>query len=298
MKTRVALVVLLVAATALAQIQSNAPQLPFVESDQSGALGRWRFLLSGDVFALQKNSAAGRDYSTVVTPISIAATGVTTFSAGPVITGLTASRLVATDSGGALASFANGTSGQILRSAGAASPAWSTATFPGTATAGDLLYASGANAWGNLADVATGSVLISGGVGAAPSWSTTAAVGTVDASTALTGTVKVLNTNAATYTINTGAATESRRTVHTAAQDCVYTLPAATVGMTVTFIAPSAGGIDITVQRAGADVIIDTTGSAYTQAVMGNTAGTSLTLVCIEANKWTVAGAVGTVTLS
>ncbi len=39
-------------------------------------------------------------------------------------------------------------------------------------TTGDLLYASGATALSKLADVATGSVLISGGVGVAPSWST------------------------------------------------------------------------------------------------------------------------------
>lgn len=40
-----------------------------------------------------------------------------------------------------------------------------------TVTTGDLLYGSGSNTWGKLADVATGSVLISGGVGVAPSWS-------------------------------------------------------------------------------------------------------------------------------
>ena len=37
-------------------------------------------------------------------------------------------------------------------------------------TVGDLLYASASNALSKLADVATGSALISGGVGAAPSW--------------------------------------------------------------------------------------------------------------------------------
>ena len=41
-----------------------------------------------------------------------------------------------------------------------------------TATTGDLFYASGTNTPGKLADVATGSVLVSGGVGAAPSYST------------------------------------------------------------------------------------------------------------------------------
>lgn len=40
-------------------------------------------------------------------------------------------------------------------------------------TIGDLLYASGTTTLSKLADVATGSVLISGGVGVAPSWSAT-----------------------------------------------------------------------------------------------------------------------------
>jgi hypothetical protein len=45
-------------------------------------------------------------------------------------------------------------------------------TFPSQAI-GDLHYATSTTAYGRLADVATGSVLISGGVGVAPSWSTT-----------------------------------------------------------------------------------------------------------------------------
>lgn len=40
-------------------------------------------------------------------------------------------------------------------------------------TTGDLLYGSGTNTWSKLADVATGSVLISGGIGVAPAWSAT-----------------------------------------------------------------------------------------------------------------------------
>jgi hypothetical protein len=42
-------------------------------------------------------------------------------------------------------------------------------------TTGDILYASGATTIGKLADVATGSILVSGGVGAAPSWSSSLA---------------------------------------------------------------------------------------------------------------------------
>ncbi len=62
--------------------------------------------------------------------------------------------------------------GQLLRSTGTA-PAWSTTIWPNAATTGDLLYAASANTYGNLNDVATGRVLISGGVGTAPSYSAT-----------------------------------------------------------------------------------------------------------------------------
>lgn len=113
-----------------------------------------------------------------------------------------------------------------------------------------------------------------------------------------TGLGNVINKDAATYTIETGDVSESKRTIFTAAQDCTFTLPAATVGKIIMFIAPSAGTIDITVVRAGSDVIVDTGGGAYTQVVLASTATTNMTLVCIEAGKWSIAGSKGTVTPS
>lgn len=52
-------------------------------------------------------------------------------------------------------------------------------------TIGDILYASGASALAKLADVATGNVLISGGVGTAPAW------GKVGLTTHVSGTLAV-----------------------------------------------------------------------------------------------------------
>lgn len=97
-----------------------------------------------------------------------------------------------------------GTSGYALVSGGAsAAPTWSqisltsgvTGTLPatngGTGLAsyavGDLLYASSTTALARLADVATGNVLLSGGVGVAPSW------GKVNLTTAVNGTLPVAN---------------------------------------------------------------------------------------------------------
>jgi len=63
-------------------------------------------------------------------------------------------------------------------------------------TVGDLLYASGATTLSKLADVATGQVLISGGVGVAPTWSATPTVSSltsVGTITFGTGTISGLN---------------------------------------------------------------------------------------------------------
>ena len=48
---------------------------------------------------------------------------------------------------------------------------WSTLVLPNAAATGDILYATGANTIGNLADVAVGQALVSGGVGVAPAYS-------------------------------------------------------------------------------------------------------------------------------
>jgi hypothetical protein len=65
-----------------------------------------------------------------------------------------------------------------------------------TYTTGDIVYASATNTLNKLADVATGSSLISGGVGVAPSW------GKIGLTTHVSGTLPIANggTNLTTYT--------------------------------------------------------------------------------------------------
>lgn len=63
--------------------------------------------------------------------------------------------------GGAAGSFVRRDAADVL---------WSTLILPNAATTGDILHATGANTIGNLADVATGSVLASGGIGVIPAW--------------------------------------------------------------------------------------------------------------------------------
>ena len=96
-----------------------------------------------------------------------------------------------------------GTSGYVLTSAGAsAAPTWSQVSATGLTgilpvanggtglaswTTGSLVYASASTTLAGLADVATGNVLLSGGVGVAPSW------GQVSLTTAVTGTLPIAN---------------------------------------------------------------------------------------------------------
>ena len=78
--------------------------------------------------------------------------------------------LLYADSTTTLATIPIGSAGSFLRSDSSV-PSWSTTTFPNSATAGDIIYASGLNNYDNLPAVAIGSALLSQGVGAAPAWS-------------------------------------------------------------------------------------------------------------------------------
>lgn len=64
-------------------------------------------------------------------------------------------------------------------------------------TTGDLLYANSASSLASLADVATGNVLRSGGIGVAPAW------GKVDLTTDVSGTLPVANGGSGTSTVFT-----------------------------------------------------------------------------------------------
>ena len=94
---------------------------------------------------------------------------------------------------------------------------------------GDLVYASSTTAFTRLADVATGSVLISGGAGAAPSWSTTPTfTGTNISGTAANLTAgHVTNATFTTaLTVDTGALT-----IHAASGTSVLTIGAGAVSV-------------------------------------------------------------------
>ena len=205
---------------AWSQITASDAQLRFRETDQSLPAGLWRLRLNGDTFTIEQNTDATGAYGTIVTPVSIASGGVVTFLYAPVFSSLTASRLVSTTAGKALTSFADGTSGQVLRSAGAALPAWSTATYPGTATGtgtvlradgtnwaaststladtyaqGSIVYAGTANTLSGLAVGSSGQILTNNGT--VPGWTTATYPGTAK------GTGTILRANGTNWVAST-----------------------------------------------------------------------------------------------
>jgi hypothetical protein len=99
------------------------------------------------------------------------------------------------------------TAQQMLQSGATGAPAWSTATWPATTTANQLLYSSGTSVVGEIT-TANSSVLVTNGSGA-PSWSTTLPAHTVTTSLTVpliiggsgtTGTILTLQTTSGTGT--------------------------------------------------------------------------------------------------
>jgi hypothetical protein len=126
----------------------------------------------------------GSAFAWVSAPAATVATNLAGGSAG----------VVPYQSGASTTSFTGvGTAGQSLISNGTSAPAFATLNVIGggtgitTYTTGDILFASSSSALSNLADVATGNALISGGVGVAPSY------GKIGLTTHVSGTLPIAN---------------------------------------------------------------------------------------------------------
>ncbi len=90
---------------------------------------------------------------------------------------------------------AAGTSGQLLQSAGASAPGWTTNTFPSTDAKGDILYASATNTIGGLTIGSTGNILtVAAGL---PAWTTATYPATA------TGTGTLLRANGTNWIAST-----------------------------------------------------------------------------------------------
>jgi hypothetical protein len=190
-----------------------------------------------------------------------------------------------------------GTSGYVLTSGGAsAAPTWSqvslttgvTGTLPvgngGTGltsyTIGDLIYASGTTTLSKLADVATGNVLLSGGVGVAPAW------GQVSLTSAVTGVLPIANggTNS-NATPTAGGVGYGTGTAHayTAAGTSGQVL---TSGGSSTPTWTSLSGVAVTSLVAGTNISISgSTGSVTVNTINNPSFSTSVTTPIVNGSS-------------
>jgi hypothetical protein len=108
-------------------------------------------LVSGDI----PNNAANTSGNAATATTATSATTASNLSGGSIGT-------IPYQSGiGTTSMLAVGSTGQILRSAGAGAPTWSTATYPGTTTINRLLYSSAANTVSELATANNGILVTS-----------------------------------------------------------------------------------------------------------------------------------------
>lgn len=107
--------------------------------------------------------------------------------------GLTQYGLIYGGGAGAFGATVAGTPGQLMQSQSAAAPNWTTATYPGSAVQGDLMYASAANVWSSLAkDTNATRYLSNTGTNNAPAWAQ------VNLANGVTGNLPVGNLNSGT----------------------------------------------------------------------------------------------------
>lgn len=171
--------------TTAAIAAQTTPDLDTISSTQGAVLYRsataWEALSPGTSGYLLQTQGAGANpaWAQAGTVFSVAISGGTTgisVSGSPITTSGTitlSGTLVAANGGTGIASY----------------------------TIGDILYASGATALSKLAGVATGNVLLSGGVATAPAW------GQVGLTTHVTGTLPVANGGTGITSLGTGVAT-------------------------------------------------------------------------------------------
>jgi len=156
-------------------------------------------------------------------------TGQLSLTRGGTNASLTASNgAIAYSTASALALSAVGSSGQLFQSAGATTPIWTTATYPSTTTANQLLYSSSNNTITGLSSAAN-SVLVTNG-SSVPSLSSTLPTGlTIPGylpltGGTLTGTLNLpdLNINTTTTSTNGVIAQNGSPLIHTFGTDNIF----------------------------------------------------------------------------
>jgi hypothetical protein len=214
-----------------------------------------------------------------VTPTSAGGTGLTSYTAGD---------MVYYASGTAFSKLGIGAADYVMTSSGTV-PQWSQflkAKAGGTGqtsyAVGDLLYADTTTTLAKLADVATGNALISGGVGAAPSW------GKIGLTTHVSGVLPVANggTNASSASItafnNITGYTASGATGTTSTNLVFSTSPSVTTPTLVGDVTVSTGNLIVATNAKGIFIgqstspngnVLDVKTDGEVSALNRNTAG-------------------------
>jgi hypothetical protein len=138
-------------------------------------------------------------------------------------------------------------------------------------TIGDLIYASGTTALSKLADVATGNALISGGVGAAPSW------GKVGLTTHVSGTLPVANGGTGQTSYTNGQLLIGNTTGNTLALSTLTAGSGITItngAGTITITSTAGGGSVTSIDVSGGTTGLTTSGGPITSSGTITLAGT------------------------
>jgi len=263
------------------------------------------------------------DDSTVVVPtagnINLKGSGSTTTvgsgsNATVELTGLTNHAVLVGAGTTTITKLALGSAGQVLQSGGAsADPSWSTATFPATATstgtilrsngtnwvastdtypntstAGALIAATATNTIGEIVDVATGQVLMSGGVGVIPAYSGSPSVsGSLTAGTTITatsGAITATNGNFVGTAAGTGILLNSNQNSGAAASPVVVNGRSGRATFTSVSIAAAA---DLTLTITNSSITASTTEVLISMS--GATTGSALSIKSKTASSGSLA---------
>ncbi len=260
-----------------------------------GGGGHWIELISslGDVLSITgtANQIAASSPTGNVTLSLIGPYTPATYTAHGVLIGEGTSSIAATTAG---------TAGQVLTSGGAgADPTWTTATFPATAgatgtilrsngtnwvastdtypdtaTAGALIAATATNVIGQIADVATGQLLASGGVGVIPAYTASPSV----SGNMTTATGFVATTAGAGLTFNANTASGA------ASGPVVLNSRAGRVVFTTVSIAAAA---DLTLTMTNSSITSSSTQVIH--SMDGATTGSALSIKSITPGSGTIA---------